>query len=279
MLRNGLDLKKLFQSESFFPALEYSTASELITRCLYDKVSSTVLPVINGFVEKTDLSVLDRLSESGIVEESFRKLKLHDFLKSMLSNRDARYNFNCAYNIIVHSVAERYIKAIYTGGYFDSELRSEYGSPTAACEYIVYIKIAAIIRSIVHVPHKINKVDPERELTISDIPRSRKNMELFTARLVNHIHPILPGIPEKILYIAVRSNMPSTVTLESDFSSRLLYILAGRFQNYKHTGKDESGAESPDKSWFDVSLKNAEFFGFDSRILEVLKTVAGENNW
>jgi hypothetical protein len=44
-------------------------------------------------------------------------------------------------------------------------------------------------------------------------------------------------------------------------------------------GKVDRGAESPDKSWFSIAKKNADYYGFDRRMLDELYMIAGDNNW
>jgi len=41
----------------------------------------------------------------------------------------------------------------------------------------------------------------------------------------------------------------------------------------------DRGAESPDKSWFAVARKNADYYGFDKRMIEDLYRIARDNNW
>jgi hypothetical protein len=81
------------------------------------------------------------------------------------------------------------------------------------------------------------------------------------------------------VHLAVKANMPDTMTAVDEGSSRLLYILTSRFHNYKAMEKVDRGAESPDKSWFAIARKNAKMLGFEKNMLEELYRIAGDNNW
>jgi hypothetical protein len=41
----------------------------------------------------------------------------------------------------------------------------------------------------------------------------------------------------------------------------------------------DRGADSPDKSWFNVSRRNARWRGLDVSMLDELYTIAAENGW
>jgi len=136
-----------------------------------------------------------------------------------------------------------------------------------------------LIKNIVFVPLQINPSDPDLKLCINDIEINREKIQLYTGFLVNYAIPLLPGFPEILLRLAVKSNFTADLVEDDEVSSRLIFILNARFQNVKQSGKTYRGAEPPDKSWFGIAKKNAEHFGYDRRILDALYLIAGDNNW
>ena len=48
---------------------------------------------------------------------------------------------------------------------------------------------------------------------------------------------------------------------------------------FKANVKVDRGADTPDKSWFNIARKNSRFFGFDDKMLEELYKIAAENGW
>lgn len=273
------ELRQKLGSEKLFPHIPYDRVVELISSELFDRVKSTALPVLYRYIESADLTFLDRYTSNGIVEDEFRRLKFHEFTGMMFGNRNARFSLNSAVNIIQHNAAVRYIADIYRSGLLDRRLEQEFEKLPDLDDYISYISLISIARGIVHLSFKLNPVDPDTELCIDDIPKRRKNISLYTDRLAALVKNTLPGIPENLIKQAIKSNFPSPLTGESDLSSRLVFILSGRFQSCSYNDKPSSAAVSPDSSWFALALKNAEFFGYDPDILEVLYSVAAENNW
>ena len=62
-------------------------------------------------------------------------------------------------------------------------------------------------------------------------------------------------------------------------TSRIASIFSMRCKNYKPYNKVDRGAESPDKSWFNIARRNFKFYGFDIKMLDEFYKIAAENNW
>ena len=101
----------------------------------------------------------------------------------------------------------------------------------------------------------------------------------YISMLTNELKIHAPNITEKTVSLAVKANLPDTMTALEEGSSRFLYILCSRFHNFKPMAKVDRGAETPDKSWFAIARKNAKLFGFEKNMLEEFYRIAGDNNW
>jgi hypothetical protein len=280
LVQNLPQLKVTFKNSQFFPHLEWNQVLELIFENLYGRVSGVVLPVINKFIDNTDFSFLDRLSGTGTIADKFRREKLHEFVQMIFRNRDSRFNMNSTINIFNYDVMEKYAGEIFKRrDFLYNELVRVQKTNIDAAEYIVFLKIMLLIKNTVFLKLPLNPANPDAKLSINDIPRNRKNLQSYTDSIVKYIITLLPGFPEKIIRLAVKSNYTADMTEQDEASSKLIFILCGRFQNYKHVAKIERGAESPDKSWFGIAKKNADHFGYDRRILDALYLIAGDNNW
>jgi len=280
LVQNLPQLKVTFKNSQFFPHLEWNQVLELIFENLYGRVSGTVLPVINQFVDNADFSFLDKLGNSGTIADKFRREKLHEFVTMMFRNRDSRFNMNSTINIFNYEILERYIGEIFKRrDFLHNELVRVQKTNIDSAEYIVFLKIMLLIKNIVYMRLPLNPLNPDAKMNMNEVGKNKKNIQTYTDSVVKYIIPLLPGFPEKLIRLGIKSNF-SIDNLESDeASSKLIYILSGRFQTYKHMVKIERGAESPDKSWFGIAKKNADHFGYDKRILEALYLIAGDNNW
>ena len=280
LVQNLPQLKVTFKNSQFFPHLEWNQVLELIFENLYGRVSGIVLPVINQFIDNTDFSFLDKLSNSGTIADKFRREKLHEFVQMTFRNRDSRFNMNSVINIFYYEILEKYIGEIFKRREFvHNELVRVQKTNLESAEYIIFLKIMLLIKNVVFMKLQLNPSNPEAKLNINDIGKNRKNLQSYTDSVVKFLIPLLPGFPEKLIRLAVKSNYTADMTEQDEASSKFIYILSGRFQNYKHIAKIERGAESPDKSWFGIAKKNAEHFGYDKRMLDALYLIAGDNNW
>jgi hypothetical protein len=52
-----------------------------------------------------------------------------------------------------------------------------------------------------------------------------------------------------------------------------------RCKHYKPYTKVDRGAETPDKSWFNIARRNYKYYGFDIKMLDEFYKIAAENNW
>lgn len=280
IVQNLPQLKVTFKNSQFFPHLEWNQVLELIFDNLYGRVSGIVLPVINQFINNADFSFLDKMSHSGTIADSFRREKFHEFVQMIFKNRDSRFNMNSTINIFSNEVVEKYTGEIFKRRDFLYNELVRVQKTNIDCDaYITFLKIMLLIKNIVFLRLQINPSNPDSRVCINDIGKNRKNLQSYTASIVNFIIPLLPGIPENLIRLAVKSNFTVDLIEDDEASSKLVFILSARFQNFRQIGKIDRGAESPDKSWFGIAKKNAEHFGYDRRILDALYLIAGDNNW
>ncbi len=280
LVQNLPQLKITFKNSQFFPHLEWNQVLEMIFDNLYGRVSGTVLPVINRFIDNADFKFFDKLSGTGTVADKFRREKIHEFVQMVFRNRDSRFNMNSSINIFTYEIIEKYAGEIFKRrDFLFNELVRVQKTNIESGEYIVFLKTMVLVRNIVFMRLNLNSSNPESKICINDIGRNKKNIQSYTDIIVKYLMPLLPGFPEKLIRLAVKSNYSADLTEQDEPSSKLVYIFSARFQNYKHIARIERGAEPPDKSWFGIARKNADHFGYDRRILEALYLIAGDNNW
>ncbi len=280
IVQNLPQLKITFKNSQFFPHLEWNQVLELIFENLYSRVSGIVLPVINQFVVNTDFSFMDKFSGTGTIADKFRREKLHAFVQMIFRNRDSRFNMNSTINIFNYDVLDKYMGEIFKRrDFLHNELVRVQKTNLDSHEYIIFLKTMLLIRNTVYMKLPLNPSNPDSKISITDIGKNKKMITSYTGSVVKYMIPLLPGIPEKLIQLAVKSNFTADMIEQDEAAAKLVFILSSRFQNYKHIAKIERGAESADKSWFGIAKKNADHFGYDRRILDALYLIAGDNNW
>jgi hypothetical protein len=71
--KNSQELSVIFKSQDFFPNLDPGEVIDLILDDIYNRVYASSLPPINRFLDNSNLSFLDTLSETGVVDDIHRK--------------------------------------------------------------------------------------------------------------------------------------------------------------------------------------------------------------
>ena len=89
----------------------------------------------------------------------------------------------------------------------------------------------------------------------------------------------LSSLPAQAVRFALRSALPFPAAQGLEAVSRLAAVFAHRGRGLAPSLVVDRGADSPDKSWFNVARRNARWHGLDPRMLDELYTVAAENGW
>ncbi len=280
IVQNQEQLKATFKSPQFFPHLDWKDVVQLIISNLYERVINTINPVIVEFLESTDFSLLNKSSDSQQFSTQSHSERLHNFFKSLIKNKDARYHLNSVINIFKYNIIENYLNEIFNRrGYLYNELVRVQKTYLECDEYIIFLKSMLLIKNAVFMKIPINPAVEEKKYNINDCINSAATLKRYFDKLLMNLKGELPNLPEKLIRLALKSNVRESQTEVEDASSRFIYILCARFQHYKPVEKIDRGAESPDKSWFGIAQNNAHYYGYDKRMLDALYRIAGDNEW
>ncbi|MGO9308163.1 MAG: hypothetical protein ACLQDL_03960 [Spirochaetia bacterium] len=101
-----------------------------------------------------------------------------------------------------------------------------------------------------------------------------------------YLSKILPGIasqaaslPRALLSMGLRSTLAFPGGGSVEAISRLGAVMAMRGRTLSPGAVIDRGADTADKSWFNVQRRNARWHGLDGRMLDELYTIAAENGW
>jgi hypothetical protein len=89
----------------------------------------------------------------------------------------------------------------------------------------------------------------------------------------------LAATPPTLVRMAIRSALPYPSTKGLEAIPRLAAIFALRGRALIPTLVVDRGADSPDKSWFNIARRNASWRCLDPRMLDELYSIASENGW
>jgi hypothetical protein len=104
--------------------------------------------------------------------------------------------------------------------------------------------------------------------------------EQYLSKIVTGLAAQLPSFPAAVLSLGLRSTLAyqaGETTVEA--TARLGAVMAMRGRALAPAVVVDRGADSPDKSWFNVQRKNARWHGLDGAMLDELYTIAADNHW
>ena len=104
--------------------------------------------------------------------------------------------------------------------------------------------------------------------------------EQYLSKILPGIASSAPSFPTAVLALGLRSSLafqPDGPNVEA--TCRLGAIMAHRGRALGPAVVVDRGADSPDKSWFNVQRRNARWRGLDGRMLDEMYTIASENGW
>jgi len=104
--------------------------------------------------------------------------------------------------------------------------------------------------------------------------------EQYLSKILPGLASGVPSIPQPILSLGLRCTLAwQEGSTNVEATSRLGAIMALRGRALAPAVTVDRGADSPDKSWFNVQRRNARFRGLDGKMLDELYTIASENGW
>ena len=280
IIHNLEQLKPAMKNPQFFPHLEWNEILQLILADLYDRAWKETSPVLDKFFKTADFTSLQRVPKAPTLPADFIKEKLQTFTPEIFKNKDARFNFNSVVNIFQYGILEKYIEEVYSRkGFLYNELVRVQKINIEKSDYVVFLKTLMLIKNASYMKISIDTSSGDSKLSLFEILKTRSQPAKYFDSAAFKISESIPFLPQRFIKIALKSCFKQNMTDNDETGSRFLYILSSRFHNYKHSVKVDRGAESPDKSWFGIAKKNAEYYGYDKRMLDDLYMIAGDNNW
>jgi hypothetical protein len=101
----------------------------------------------------------------------------------------------------------------------------------------------------------------------------------YVQKVLTGVCAALPSFPPPLVAMGLRSVLAFPATANVEAVARLAAILALRGRALVPALVVDRGADSPDKSWFNVNRRNARWHGLDPLMLDELYTIAAENGW
>ncbi len=276
---NSAVLQQAFAQPNFFPGKSYDEAVRLFLTVLTDKIQLNLLPIIEQVVESTvQSSILQAFQKEKFV--SLDKTKFKEFILAHTRTKTLRDPYVLVLESISHSFYEKYIpiilkrrKVIYNELVRRDRLTLD---PTLIP---TYLSLCSLFRPLFWHKFPRGSGSNKQMINLAAGMRDPKVYESILKDLEALIHDEIGWVPDKVLHVGLESCLNFTERPEISTGARLITIMTNRAAEYEPNQKVDKGAETPDKSWFNINRRTAKYYGYDVHFLEELYQIAGEEGW
>jgi hypothetical protein len=273
---NQRNLQEAFHSPDFFPGLDWDSAVRLLITELTETTQEALRPRLD--------EVLDRVihpevrsyfgSRGGFQIETSR---FRDFILGAMRQKQLRDHYMAALDAISYKLYDRYVAAVMTRHKFIyNELVRRDRVSIDATYMAEYLKLASLFRPLFY--YKLRE-GPVENLSLAGVAKDPRTSRTVLVSLQALLEREIGFVPEGLLKPGLDSNLSSQEFPDISGSARLIQILVMRGVEYNPELKQDRGAESPDKSWFNINRRTAKNYGYDGKFLEELYLIAGEEGW
>jgi hypothetical protein len=278
--KNLPQIRSTLASQDFFPHMNPDETLKMVFQVLKQIVLNDVKPGIELWLGKgIDFGIIKSLYPyQQMPPDDYRRM-LTKFINELLSSTDARYNFNSVVNVFKYRAIERYVSQIFERrGFIFNEIRRVEKNSLDLHEFIEFTKLVFLIKNIMFVRVPISTDSVDRVVNINEIVKFSIPLETLMKKHQQLLLKHLPFVTSDLFKTASKACLKKELTQTDEASARLFYILASRYQEYKHQTVDR-GAETLDKSWYNIARRNHSFYGFDEKMVNELYYIAGDNLW
>ncbi|MDH4199308.1 MAG: hypothetical protein OEV66_02920 [Spirochaetia bacterium] len=273
---NQAQLQKIFAQNDYFPNLSWNDAVKLLLTELVDKLLETITPKINLISQSIfSPAILKAFDASAEINPD----KFKNFLIEQMRVKTLRDHYLSSIQIISLNYYSNYIPlAVERHKYIYNELLRHDRLKIDTTLLPSYISLATLFRPLFHYPIKYRD-DSDESASLAKATTDRKLYDTLLQKLRVQIYNEIGNIPEVIFLPGIQSNLMLADFPEISGSARLIAVLAARSADYIPVEKRDRGAESPDKSWFQINRRNAKIYGLDADMMDELYQIAGEKGW
>ncbi|GAB4365126.1 MAG: hypothetical protein Kow009_01880 [Spirochaetales bacterium] len=266
-------LAPILTSPEFFPDKSWTTILPVLIQALFELTDRDLWAVLNPFLEnRLSLSFLSFLTKQP-VSETQAKSKIVDLLKDILRSPEGRRVSTGPLTAIQQGGCFRYIDEIFERrSYIHFEI-TKVQRLRMSKEEIKGILAVSLLLKGTYVLFMAEGMHTYTDRIAGVIQGS------FAEKVIRSLQKRAPLLPLPIFESAVRANMSFGDNRFIEATARLAGIFASRYRTYRTGLKVDRGADTPDKSWFNVARKNYKFYGFDIKMLDELYIIAAEMGW
>jgi hypothetical protein len=273
---NQRNLQEAFHRPDFFPGLDWDSAVRLLITELTETTQQALRPRLDEVIDRAIHPAVRSYFQShgGFEIETSR---FRDFILDAMRQKQLRDQYMATLDAISYKLYDRYAAAAMTRHKFIyNELVRRDRVSIDATYMAEYLKLASLFRPLFYLKLREGPVENLSLAGVAKDPRTARSVLIGLQELLERE---IGRVPEGLLKPGLDSNLSSLDFPDISGAARMIQILVMRGVEYNPDLKQDRGAESPDKSWFNINRRTAKNYGYDGKFLEELYLIAGEEGW
>jgi hypothetical protein len=271
-----LNLQQLYptlSSASFFPGQSQRQIFIYLLNGLYEMTNETLFPRIEALVNtKIEYAFLANLRQQRVPIPKIKE-GLYQFLTKLLAIPDARRSMTGCFAALEMNYPAKYLAEVARHkSYVHRELTMVQRLKMTMEEIGQMVNLSLILRPAIHMTH-------QGEQAAFNEHKAGLFSYAYVSNIKKTLLQTLNFLPPEIIESALNSSLSFLENSKIEATSRITSLLDSRCKGLKKGLSRVKGAETSDKSWFNVARRNFKFFGYDIKVLDELYRIASENGW
>jgi hypothetical protein len=268
---NSQSLLPTLSSAQFFANRTWQQIVTILYNSLIAQINEKLFEELEVNLNNINYTFIGLLRQTNYPLSKCRD-QIFQFEKKLLNKYEARNSFNGAFTAVKLNIIDKYIDEIFRRReYIHFELKKVQRLKLGNEEIKNFIKTSMLLRNSIHL---IAVGGADLSIGKTDIVQRP-----FADKVNKMLQEQLKLLPPELISSAVNSNLSFLENKDMETTSRLVSVFSMRCKHYKQYNKVDRGAETPDKSWFNIARRNYKYYGFDIKLLDELYKIAAENNW
>ncbi len=270
---NAGQLYPTLSSPQFFQGKNWSEIISMLMKALMAETDKYLYPQLEDLIgQRLDYTFISFIQTYSIPADKCRKENLA-FLKRLLQKPMARRAFSDPITAVLFNLSDRYVDESFSlKQYINFELTKVQRLHMSKEEIKNMVKASLLLKTGIHLL-TVGDAERKQEL-VSGVVQTQFAEKAFTV-----LKEQLKILPPALLKSALNSNVSFQDNKNIEATARIASIFAARAKNYKQKIRIDRGANTPDRSWFNIARKNYKYYGFDIKMLDEFYKIAAENGW
>lgn len=270
---NQPQIQAILRRQEHFPDMDWDEVLRLFLGTLAERVIRALEARVDAAVDQTlRAELLTSFQSEGPI--SIRRDDFKSMIRNLLRGKVMRDQYAAVFDAIGGRFFSRYVPGILRtrGAIYNELVRRDRLTKLDPPLLAAYLGFVALFRPLYFFSPGDNDRNPSNAGSGQPFAVAVGEVEHWLTEQVGQL-------PERLVRPGIESHLRAQDHPDQSGTARLVSIIVSRAADYDPYQKVDKGAESPDKSWFNIHRRNARYYGFDTLFLNELYGIASEEGW